>query len=480
MIEPLILTHLLRDEEFTRKVLPFIKKEYFTTPAHQELFGHIEKFVTQYSVLPTLDAVKFALEQANLPAQAYDDAQEALTAVTAVAKVDSTRRQWLVDQAEQFCKQRALYLAISESINLIDKDFELASSVPDMLRKALGVSFETHIGHSYFDDMKSRHDGYKVQHNRIPFDIDLLNVITKGGLVPKSLAVFVSGTGVGKSLVLCHIAASTIAQGKNVLYITMEMSEEAIAHRIDANLLNVTMDTVEDMPFSIYEKAFADMSKHVKFGRLIIKEYPTSGGTAAHFRSLLDELALKKGFLPDLLIVDYINICAPVRYKMGSVTNSNTYVKAIAEELRGLAVEYNVPVLSATQFNREGMDSSDPGLTNTGDSIGLPQTADLQLALITNEELEQDGRLLIKQLKNRYNDLNKHRRFTVLIDRAKMRISDDTQQPYLANPQGRTAVAAPVTPQTIPNYQVGSGGLVAGSPANTVSPTQQKSKITFW
>jgi replicative DNA helicase len=272
-----------------------------------------------------------------------------------------------VDQTEQFCKQRALYLAISESITRIDKDMQSAQSVPQLLKDALAVGFKTNIGHDYFKDIGARYDLYHQDHTRIPFDIDLLNRITGGGLTPKTLSVIASGTNVGKSLALCHIAASTIAQGKNVLYITMEMAEERIAQRIDANLLDVTMDMLEQMPRKMYEQAFVNLRKHQQFGQLFIKEYPTSIGHAGHFRILLDELALKKGFVPDLLIIDYINICSSVRFKHNGQMNSYMYIKSIAEELRGLAVEYNLPCLSATQFNREGFDSSDPVLTNTSE-----------------------------------------------------------------------------------------------------------------
>lgn len=434
MIEPLILAHLIRDDEYTRRVLPFLKKEYFTTAQAQTLYKAIEHFIHAYKVPPTVDAIKLALEQDSLSGSAYTDAQTLLTEVAGVLRVDSGRRQWLIDQTEQFCKQRALYLAISESITRIDKDFESASSVPGLLKDALSVGFRTHIGHDYFEDIGIRYDLYHQEQTRIPFDIDLFNKITGGGLTPKTLNVIVAGTNVGKSLFLCHVAASAIAHGKKVLYITLEMAEERIAQRIDANLLDVTMDTLESMSRTMYERAFEQLQQRQAFGKLIIKEYPTSGGNVGHFRVLLDELALKKQFIPDLLIIDYINICSSIRFKVGGQTNSYTYVKSIAEELRGLAVEYNLPCLTATQLNREGFDNSDPSLTNTSESFGLPHTADLMVALVTSEDLEKDGRLMAKQLKNRYADTSKYRRFTMKVDRSKMRLLNDPQQQYLSDP----------------------------------------------
>lgn len=489
MIEPLILSHLIRDEEYTRRVLPFLKKEYFTSSHAQTLYECIHSFILTYKVTPTIDAIKLALERESLSGSAYTEANTLLTEVAAVSRIDSGRREWLIDQTEQFCKQRALYLAISESITRIDKDFESAASVPGLLKDALSVGFRTHIGHDYFEDIGARYDLYHQEQTRIPFDLDLFNKITSGGLTPKTLNVVVAGTNVGKSLFLCHVAASTIAQGKRVLYITMEMAEERIAQRIDANLLDVTLDTLADMPRAMYERAFEDLQQRQAFGKLIIKEYPTSGGNVGHFRVLLDELALKKQFTPDLLIVDYINICSSVRFKAGGQTNSYSYVKSIAEELRGLAVEYNLPCLTATQFNREGFDNSDPSLTNTSESFGLPQTADLQVALVTSEELEQDNLLMVKQLKNRYADTSKYRRFTIKVDKSKMRLSNDPQQQYLSDPIA-TAQPRLAKPQTKPGKfgKPDSGessgsyrGAKAFTPKTPVPETrpQGKFKITF-
>lgn len=487
MIEPLVLAHLIRDEEYTRRVLPFLKKEYFTTPTAQTLYEHIHTFIMAYKVTPTIDALKLAVEQASLSGSLYTDTMTLLTDVAAVTRVDVGRRQWLIDQTEQFCKQRALYLAISESITLIDKDFESAAAVPGLLKDALAVGFRTHIGHDYFEDISARYDLYHQEQSRVPFDLDLFNKVTGGGLTPKTLNVIVAGTNVGKSLFLCHMAASAVAQGKKVLYITLEMAEERIAQRIDANLLDVTMDTLESMPKPMYERAFEQLKKRQSFGKLIIKEYPTSGGNVGHFRVLLDELALKKQFVPDLMIVDYINICSSVRFKAGGQTNSYTYVKSIAEELRGLAVEYSLPCLTATQLNREGYDTSDPSLTNTSESFGLPHTADLMIALVTSEELERDGLLMAKQLKNRYADTSKYRRFTIAVDRSKMRLNNDQNQQYLSEPipapsdrsESKT-MESPVSSKSAKNRApLGAGKLKGFSITTGGMSSEPKGKITF-
>lgn len=442
MIEQLILAHLIRDEEYTRRVLPFLKSVYFTDPSIQHLFGYVQKFIETYKTPPTVDAVKLALDQATMSGKAYTDAGAVLSDVLAVSRVDSSRRQWLVDETEKFCKHRAILLAISESITLIDKNPDSASAVPGLLKDALAVGFNNHIGHDYMEDSAARYDMYHQEHIRMPFDLEMMNKITGGGLTPKTLNVVVAGTNVGKSLFLCHVAGAAVARGKRVLYITMEMAEERIAQRIDANLLDVTLDMLNAMSKPMYEKAFAQMTQGQKFGSLIIKEYPTSGANTGHFRILLDDLALKKQFTPDILIVDYINICSSERFKNNG-TNSYGYIKSIAEELRGLAVEYNVPLLTATQFNRDGYDNSDPGLTNTSESFGLPQTADLMVALVSSEELDRDGVLQVKQLKNRYEDISKYRRFTIKVDRAKMRLANDPNQRHLADPMPTLNKTAP-------------------------------------
>lgn len=453
MIENLILSQLIRDIDYTRKVLPFLKAEYFTTATNREIYKIIDQFVLSYKVPPTIEAIEIDIDRSSLTGNAHTDAKRTLTEVANTARIDESRRQWLVDETEKFCQQRAVYLGISEAIEIIDSSPEKVASVPDILKTALSVGFRTHIGHDYFEDIEDRYNLYHQQRTTIPFDIDQFNKITRGGLSPKTLNVIVAGTNVGKSLFLCHVAASTIAQGKDVLYITLEMAEERIAQRIDANLLDVSMDTLEQMPLVTYKQAFEKLHKRQKFGKLIIKEYPTSSGHVGHFRALLDDLALKKKFVPSLLIVDYINICSSIRFKVGGQTNSYTYVKSIAEELRGLAVEYNVPCLTATQFNREGYDTTDPTLTNTSESFGLPQTADLQVALITSEELEEDGLLMVKQLKNRYEDMSKCRKFTIKLDKSRMRLSTDRKQSYISDPIS-TAVPGHTKPE-MPNTLTG-------------------------
>jgi len=473
MIESLILAHLIRDEEYLRKVLPFLKKEYFASDPAQQLFKIIHMFVMTYHVPPTVDVITLALDKAELVGTAYVETVKFLETVVAVARVDGSRRQWLLDQTEDYCRQRALYLAISESITRIDKNKEAAASVPGLLKDALAVGFQTNVGHDYLEDVGARYDLLHLDSVRVPFDLTLFNEITGGGLTPKTLNVIVAGTNVGKSLFLCHVAAAAIERMKTVLYITLEMAEERIAQRIDANLLDVSMDALAYMPKVQYEQAFANMKSRRQHGKLIIKEYPTSMGHAGHFRALLDELALKKNFIPDLLIVDYINLCASTRFAAGGSINSYTYVKAIAEELRGLAVEYKLPVLTATQFNRGGFDSSDPSLTDTGESFGLPQTADLQVALITSEELEQDGLMMVKQLKNRYADRSRYRRFTVRLDRAKMRFSDDpNQQHSIPSSSSRASGGSAGTPN--PMHQFVPRNL--GQPSTSGATI---SKITF-
>jgi len=450
VIENLVLSHLIKDEEYTRKVIPFLKESYFSTEAGKEVFKEIDKFITTYKTSPTFDAIRLGIEQQSITQAKLDEINTLLDELVKIDRTDASRKDWLIKETEKFCQQKALYLAISESITLIDKDFKSASSVPMLLKDALSVSFDRHIGHDYFEDTSQRFDLLHQQHNRIPFDIDMLNKITKGGLIPKTLAIIIGGVNIGKSLFLCHVAASSIAQGKNVLYITMEMAEELIAQRIDANLLDVSMNDLEVMPKPLYENAFKNLTKTKTFGKLVIKEYPTSGAHAGHFRALIDELKLKKNFVPDLLIVDYINICSSVRFKAGNKGGSYEYVKSIAEELRGLAVEINAPCLTATQFNREGYDSSDPSLTNTSESFGTPATADLQLALISTEQLADQGLLLIKQLKNRYSDVSHNRRFTITVDKTKMRLGNDPNQQFLSSITPQTPNVKSVSPT--PNF----------------------------
>ena len=324
MIENLILSHIIRDAEFTRKVLPFLKSEYFTTASNREIYRIVNEFVGTYKVPPTIEAVEIELDRSSLAGNSHTDAKRVLVDIANTNRIDDSRRQWLIDETEKFCQQRAVYLGISEAIEIIDNSPEKVASVPDILKNALSVGFRTHIGHDYFEDIEERYNLYHQQRTTIPFDLDHFNKITRGGLSPKTLNVIVAGTNVGKSLFLCHVAASTIAQGKNVLYVTLEMAEERIAQRIDANLLDVTTDTLEQMPLLTYQNAFKKLHERQKFGKLIIKEYPTSSGHVGHFRALLDDLALKKKFVPDLLIIDYINICASIRFKVGGQTNSYT------------------------------------------------------------------------------------------------------------------------------------------------------------
>ncbi len=443
-VEEKILAHLIRDEDYTKQVLPFIDDEYFTTPANQMVFKVVKEFVSKYKTIPTFDAVELSVEQSKESAGLYKEASKLVKELRGVERVDTARLKWLVDETEKFIKNRALFIAIAKGLELIDAEgAETAGAVPDMLRKALAVGFHNDIGHDYLTDAERRYDYYHQKHDRIPFDLDMFNTITEGGLLPKTLNVCAAGTNVGKSLFLCHVAAAAIQMGKRVLYITMEMAEERIAQRIDANLLDVGMHDLHDLSKPQFVKLMDGIRRRNSIGQLVIKEYPTSTAHAGHFRALMNELQMKKGFVPDILIVDYINICSSERFKMGGSTNSYTYVKSIAEELRGLAVEMNIPLLTATQFNREGFDSSDPSLTNTSESFGLPQTADLQFALISSEELDEDGLLMVKQMKSRYSDMSRYRKFVVGLDRSKMRLFNAPQS-YLAD-SGQTAPARPST-----------------------------------
>jgi len=407
-----------------RKVLPFIKPEYFEG-VYQQLFRQVAVFVAKYNKLPTAESFKIELDDNNsLSDEHYRHAVEIIPEIFKNEEIDET---WLYNKTEKWCQDRALFNAIMESITVIDGKHQKLTkdSLPDLLQKALAVSFDTNIGHDYLENVLERYAFYHEQEERIPFDVEKFNTITKGGLPNKTLNIALAGTGVGKSLFMCHLAASSLALGKNVLYITMEMSEERIAERIDANLLDIPIDQIENMSQDMFANAVNRLKTKTN-GKLIIKEYPTGSANANHMRALLNELKLKKGFVPDIIMIDYLNICASSRMKMGGSINSYAYIKAIAEELRGLAVEFNVPIVSATQTTRTGFSSSDPGLEDTSESFGLPATADLMFALVSNEELEQQGQIMVKQLKNRYNDPNRDKRFLVGIDRSKMRIFDTT------------------------------------------------------
>ena len=407
-----------------RKVLPFIQPDYFTG-IHQKLFKEVASFVAKYNKLPTEESFRIEVDQSDRFANA-NDYTEASSIIPDIFKIEPIDEKWLDNTTEKWCQDQAVHKAVLEAITVIDGKHKTLSknALPDLLQKALAVSFDTNIGHDYIESFSERFDFYHAQKERIEFDIEKLNLITKGGLPNKTLNIALAGTGVGKSLFMCHVAGSVLAQGKNVLYITMEMSEERIAERIDANLLDVPLDQIANLSFDMFSNKIAKLKKMTN-GKLIVKEYPTGSAHSNHFRALLNELKLKKKFVPDMIFIDYLNICASSRMKaMGGSINSYTYIKAIAEELRGLAVEFDVPIVSATQTTRSGYGSSDPGLEDTSESFGLPATADLMFALVSNEELESQGQIMIKQLKNRYNDPAAHKRFVVGIDRSRMKIFD--------------------------------------------------------
>ena len=424
-IETTILRNLVFNEEYSRKVIPFIEPDYFEQRTEKIIFEEITQFIVKYGNAITTEALAIELEnRTDLSEMEVKETREITSSLTD-APAD---KQWLEDTTEKWCRDRAIYLALMESIGIADGQDEKKNrdAIPSILSDALAVSFDNHIGHNYLEDYRERYEFYHQKENRIPFDLEYFNKITKGGLVNKSLNIALAGTGVGKSLFMCHVASSVLLSGSNVLYITMEMAEEKIAERIDANLLNVPIQDLVDIPKSSFENKVNNLTKKTQ-GQLIIKEYPTASAHSGHFKALLNELALKKSFKPDIIFVDYLNICASSRYKGSANINSYTLVKSIAEELRGLAVEAEVPIVSATQTTRSGYGSSDVDLTDTSESFGLPATADLMFALISTEELEQLGQIMVKQLKNRYNDISVYKRFIVGIDRAKMRLYDCEQ-----------------------------------------------------
>ena len=427
-LEQTILKNLIYNEDFLRKVLPFIKEEYFTDRTDRAIFIEISKFTESYNSPPTIEALELAVkERRNLTDDEVEKCETSLQEIVK-SKEEVSKIDWLVDKTEKFCQEKAIYNAVLGSISILDgKDkTQDKGSIPKLLSDALAISFDSSVGHDYLENSDERYEFYHRHEERIPFDLEFFNQITKGGLPNKTLNIALAGTGVGKSLFMCHVAAGAMVQGKNVLYITMEMSEEKIAERIDANLLNVTVDDLVNLPKDMYDKKIEKLREKT-VGKLIIKEYPTASASSTHFRTLLNELNLKKSFVPDIIFIDYLNICCSARIKAGSNVNSYTYVKAIAEELRGLAVEFGVPIVSATQTTRSGFSSSDPGLEDTSESFGLPATADLMFALISSEELEEMGQIMVKQLKNRYNDPTYFKRFTLGIDRAKMRLYDVEQ-----------------------------------------------------
>ena len=425
-IETTILRNLVYDEEFSRKVIPFIQLDYFEQRIERVIFEEISKFIVKYGSSITTEALTIQLEDRDdLNETEIKESRDVVSLFTD----DKVDNQWLVDTTEKWCRDRAIYLALMESISLADgkDDKKGRDAIPSILSDALAVSFDNHIGHDYLEDYEDRYESYHRKEERIEFDLDLFNKITKGGIPNKTLNIALAGTGVGKSLFMCHVASSVLLQGKNVLYITLEMAEEKIAERIDANLLNVNIQNITDLPKPMFEKKVHKLKKKTQ-GELIIKEYPTASAHSGHFNALLNELSLKKSFKPDIIFIDYLNICASSRYRANSNVNSYSYIKAIAEELRGLAVEANLPILSATQTTRSGYGSSDVDLTDTSESFGLPATADLMFALISTEELEGLNQIMVKQLKNRYNDPTIYKRFVIGIDRAKMRLYDCEQK----------------------------------------------------
>ena len=423
-LEFTILNNLVSNDQFRRQVFPYLKREYFEEQSNKLLFNIISEFITKYEKCPTKESLGVDLQNITTLSD-----QEFKTTIESISKISDEKvdHKWLVDSTEEWCRNRAIYLSLLESMQIADgkDDKKDKGSIPSILSDAIAVSFDNRIGHDYFANYKERFEFYNKVEEKIPFDLTMFNKITKGGLSNKTLNVALAGTGVGKSLFMCHVAAATLLQGKNVLYITCEMSEEKIAERIDSNLLGINIQDIADLPKQIFENKVNKLKKKTT-GKLIIKEYPTAAAHVGHFKALLNELTLKTSFKPDLIFVDYLNICASQRFK-GSTVNSYTYVKAIAEELRGLAVENNVPIVSATQTTRSGFGSSDIDLTDTSESFGLPATADFMFALISTEESEQLGQILIKQLKNRYNDPNMNKRFAIGVDRSKMKLYDVEQ-----------------------------------------------------
>jgi len=421
-IEHTILSNLVHNENYMRKVFPFLKYEYFTEIKTKILFEKIQEFIGKYNTLPSKEALEINVHNdKNVSEDLFSDVMNYITSLES----SDSNIEWLVDETEKFCKDRAVYNAIVDSIGIIDGRNKLKSKdgIPALLQEALSVSFDTSIGHDYIDDALNRYEFYSRKEERIPFDLDYFNKITNGGLPKKSLTICLGGTGSGKSLWLCHVAASYIEQGKNVLYITLEMAEERIAERIDANLMNIDIHQLKDLPRETFESRIKKIQTKTQ-GKLIIKEYPTASAHSGHFKTLLNELSLKRKFKPDAIFIDYLNICSSARYKAGSNVNTYMVVKAIAEELRGLAVEYNVPILSATQTTRSGYGNTDVELTDTSESFGLPATADFMFALISTEDLEKMGQLMVKQLKNRYNDPSLYKRFLIGVQRSKMKLYD--------------------------------------------------------
>ena len=423
--ELVILRHLLNDEDYARRTLPYLKPEYFHDRVEKTVYEQIDKFISKYNSLPTKEALTIEIDD---NAKMSDEEFSQCSSFISELEPENSDKDWLIDTTEKWCQDRAIYNAIMDSIAILDGNDKKndKGAIPELLSDALGVSFDPNIGHDFLDDADSRYDFYHTVEERIPFDLEYLNKITKGGLPKKTLNMILAGTGVGKSLAMCHLASANLLDGKSVLYITLEMAEQRIAQRIDANLLNVTLDDLEKLSKDMYDKKIERVRGKTS-GKLIVKEYPTASAGSGHFRHLLNELRLKRSFVPDIIYVDYLNICSSSRIKGGAQVNSYTLVKAIAEELRGLAVEFNVPLVSATQTTRSGFSNSDVGMEDVSESFGLPATADFLIALVSSEELEDLGQILVKQLKNRYGSPSDFKRFVIGIDRAKMRLFDCEQ-----------------------------------------------------
>jgi replicative DNA helicase len=459
-LEHSILKNLIYNDSYCRKVLPFISADYFSDDTEKVVFKEVNEFVNKYKSLPTHEALVINFTESKSLTETQVRTSVNLLNEIHEHREDPSEEQWLIEQTEKFCQDKAIYNAIMESVSILDDKNHKTSKgeIPKLLSDALGVSFDSHIGHDYINDAEERFDFYHRVEERVRFDLDFFNKITKGGLPVKTLNIALAGTGVGKSLFMCHVAASCISQGRNVLYITLEMAEERIAERIDANLLNIDIQELHTISKQDYDRKF-EVLRNKTQGKLIIKEYPTASASTLHFRSLLQDLHLKKNFKPEIIFVDYLNICSSARMKPGNSVNSYTYIKAIAEELRGLAVEFAVPIVSATQTTRSGFTNSDPGLEDTSESFGLPATADFMFALITTEELEQLGQIMVKQLKNRYSDPNNYKRFVIGIDRSKMKLYD-------AEPDAQNGI-------------IDSGTDIPDKPINTFGNRERKFNSKF-
>ena len=452
IVETTILGNLLQNEEYTRKVLPFLKNDYFSRNPEKIIYGTVSDFVTKYNSLPTKEALSIELQEKKINEEEFKETMELLDDISKDTQ-EHTDLGWLLDTTEKFCQDKATYNAVVESISILDsqKSDQDKGVIPEILSDALSVSFDPHVGHDYLDDSDDRFEFYHRVEEKIPFDLDYFNRITKGGLPQKSLNICLAGTGVGKSLFMCHVASSCLSQNQNVLYITLEMAEEKIAERIDANLLDIAVDDLHALSKDMYDKKIENLSKTTK-GKLIVKEYPTASANVNHFRALLNELNLKRSFVPDIIFVDYLNICTSSRIRTGANVNSYTYIKSIAEELRGLAVENKIPIVSATQTTRSGYSNTDVGLEDTSESFGLPATADLMFAIISTEQMEELGQIMVKQLKNRYNDPTVNRKFVIGIDRAKMKLFDVSQAAQ------DTLVDTGQVEDDTPSFDVATGG----------------------